>query len=103
MKAKTTTVVIEAEALIAQPGRDTVGPQQGREQMTLRVTKAATFAQNFRRRAGHSTELMIAGVSDFVSNPFKAPTGDGNYVGQVSTQNLRLSHDAGMMPVDYVG
>jgi hypothetical protein len=71
--------------------------------MTLRTTEAAAFAQNLRRRAGHSNELMIAGMSNVVSNPFKAPTSDGNYVGQILTQDLSLSHDAGMAPVDHVG
>ena len=47
VQAKATTFVIEAEALVAQACRDAVGPEQGREKMTLGVAEAATFDQNF--------------------------------------------------------
>jgi hypothetical protein len=103
VKAEATTFVIEAQALIAQPGRNTIGPQHRREKVTLCVAETASFVQNFRRRAGHRTEPIIAGMSNLVSNPFKATASYGNCVSQFPTQYPSLSHNAGMLPVDYVG
>jgi hypothetical protein len=103
VKTEATTFVIEAQALIAQPGRNTIGPQQRREKMTLCIAETAAFVQNFGRRTRHRSEPIIAGVSNFVSNPFKATASYGNYVRNISAQGLSPSHDAGMVPVDYIG
>jgi len=103
MKAETTTVVIQAETLIAQPGRNAVSPQQCREQMTLCIAETAAFAQNLRRRAGHGREAIIAGMSNLISNPFKATTCYGNDVGHTATQDLSPSQDAWMLPIADVG
>lgn len=102
METKAATFVIKAEALIAQPGWDAIGPEQGRQKMAFRVAEAAALQQNLRRSARDCSELIVAGMLNVVSNPFKAATSNGNRVREVPAQNLSLGNDRGMLPIDYL-
>lgn len=103
METETTTFVIEAEALIAQPGRDTVGPQQRRQEVTLGVAIAAPFLENFRRGTRDGSQPMVTRMFDLISNPVEATTGNRNGVSQIATQDLSLSSNGRMPPIDDVG
>ena len=41
---------------------------------------------------------MVAGMSNFVSNPFKATTSSGNRVSKIPTQKASLSNNGRMLP-----
>ena len=42
-------------------------------------------------------------MSNLISNPFKATTSDGDFVSKSPTQDLSLSQDVPMLPINYVG
>ncbi len=46
---------------------------------------------------------MVAGMSNFIANPFKATTSNGNNVSKIPTQNVSVSINGRMLPIDYVG
>ena len=103
METKPSPIGIEAQPLITEPSADAIRAKQRRQKMTLGVAVATAFSKNFGCRTGNDSEPMVAGVFDFVSNPFKATTSNGRRISQVPTQDVSVSHDGGMLPINDVG
>ncbi len=103
METETTTLVVYAEPLITKSGTNAVRPEQRRQKMTLGVAIAAPFLENFGRGTRDGRQPMVTRMFDFVSNPVEATTGNRHGVSQIATQDLSLSTNGRVPPIDDVG
>src|SRR5674476_181881 len=91
---------IVSEPLIAQPGRDTFGPEQGSEKMCRGETETDALAKCLRSAHGDPGILDVPGVTHPVTHVLKCRPGEGHIVGVLSPQSAGEPPDRGVGQVD---
>src|ERR1035437_10372910 len=91
---------IVSEPLVAQPGRDTFGPEQGSEKMCLGETETDALPKCLRSAHGDPGILDVPGVTHPVTHVLKCRPGEGHIVGVLSPQSAGEPPDRGVGQVD---
>jgi hypothetical protein len=102
VQAELSTVLVETQALVAQPGGKPVRAEQSGEEVTLDIAVTAALLENFRCGASHRSQSEISGMPDVVANPFEATSSDRRGIGQICPKQTRPGSDGRMLPVDDV-
>src|SRR3954454_15318570 len=76
MQAKRRRLRVGLEALITQPGGDSICPAERDEQVAFGVAKAGSRLQNIRCSTRDRIELKVQTVGDLIAHTHETPAGD---------------------------
>lgn len=88
MEAEWAAGRIERQPLVAETGRDPVGPQESRKKMALGITESRAVFEDFRCRQRHRVHLVICAVPYLIADKEETALSNRSVINRPCTRQL---------------